>query len=91
MQTQVSGSTYRTVLKNLDMDTEYRVTVVPVYSLGEGQPMSENGKTCKCSPSFATTEIRAGVSSADLEDFQGTLELMFSFVRLLRGKKKMIC
>lgn len=45
MQTQVSGSTYRTVLKNLDMDTEYTVTVVPVYSAGEGQPMSENGKT----------------------------------------------
>ncbi|XP_061158183.1 collagen alpha-1(XII) chain-like isoform X19 [Syngnathus typhle] len=42
---QVSGNTYNTVLKNLDSDTVYTVTVVPVYSAGEGQRMSENGKT----------------------------------------------
>ncbi|XP_054652752.1 collagen alpha-1(XII) chain isoform X3 [Dunckerocampus dactyliophorus] len=42
---QVSGSTYNTVLKNLESDTVYTVTVVPVYSAGEGQRMSENGKT----------------------------------------------
>ncbi|KAK7904802.1 hypothetical protein WMY93_017409 [Mugilogobius chulae] len=42
---QVSGSTYNTVLKNLQQDTVYKVTVVPVYPAGEGQRMSENGKT----------------------------------------------
>lgn len=47
IQAQVSGSTYSTVLKNLQSDTVYTVTVVPVYSAGEGQRMSENGKTCK--------------------------------------------
>ncbi|XP_056152395.1 collagen alpha-1(XII) chain-like isoform X2 [Lampris incognitus] len=47
---QVSGSTYNTVLKNLLSDTEYTVTVMPVYSLGEGQRMSEKGKTLERSP-----------------------------------------
>uniref|UniRef100_A0A3Q0R0B0 Collagen alpha-1(XII) chain n=1 Tax=Amphilophus citrinellus TaxID=61819 RepID=A0A3Q0R0B0_AMPCI len=47
---QVSGSTYSTVLKNLNSDTVYTVTVVPVYSAGEGQRMSENGKTLERSP-----------------------------------------
>ncbi|KAG7244369.1 hypothetical protein INR49_002894 [Caranx melampygus] len=47
---QVSGSTYNTVLKNLQSDTVYTVTVVPVYSAGEGQRMSENGKTLERSP-----------------------------------------
>uniref|UniRef100_A0A8D0AFH4 Collagen type XII alpha 1 chain n=1 Tax=Sander lucioperca TaxID=283035 RepID=A0A8D0AFH4_SANLU len=47
---QVSGSTYNTVLKNLQSDTVYTATVVPVYSTGEGQRMSENGKTLERSP-----------------------------------------
>ncbi|XP_071774299.1 collagen alpha-1(XII) chain-like isoform X1 [Centroberyx gerrardi] len=47
---QVSGSTLNTVLKNLQSDTVYTVTVVPVYSAGEGQRMSENGKTLERSP-----------------------------------------
>ncbi|XP_077407183.1 collagen alpha-1(XII) chain [Vanacampus margaritifer] len=42
---QVSGNTLNTVLKDLQSDTIYTVTVVPVYSVGEGQRMSENGKT----------------------------------------------
>nr|XP_057921467.1 collagen alpha-1(XII) chain isoform X1 [Doryrhamphus excisus] len=42
---QVSGSTTSTVLKNLEADTEYTVTVVPVYHEMEGLPLSENGKT----------------------------------------------
>uniref|UniRef100_A0A671NEP6 Collagen alpha-1(XII) chain n=1 Tax=Sinocyclocheilus anshuiensis TaxID=1608454 RepID=A0A671NEP6_9TELE len=44
---QVPGSTTSTVLKNLQSDTEYTVTVVPVYAPGEGKRMSENGKTCE--------------------------------------------
>lgn len=43
----MSGNTFSTVLKNLQSDTVYTVTVVPVYAAGEGQRMSENGKTCK--------------------------------------------
>ncbi|XP_075304930.1 collagen alpha-1(XII) chain isoform X4 [Odontesthes bonariensis] len=47
---QVSGSTYSSVLKNLQSDTVYTVTVVPIYPAGEGQRMSENGKTLERSP-----------------------------------------
>ncbi|XP_031703091.1 collagen alpha-1(XII) chain isoform X1 [Anarrhichthys ocellatus] len=47
---QVSGSTFNTVLKNLQSDTVYTATVVPVYSAGEGQRISENGKTLVRSP-----------------------------------------
>uniref|UniRef100_A0AAQ4PTZ0 Collagen alpha-1(XII) chain n=1 Tax=Gasterosteus aculeatus aculeatus TaxID=481459 RepID=A0AAQ4PTZ0_GASAC len=46
-QVQVPGSTLNTVLKNLQSDTVYTATVVPVYSAGEGQRMSERGKTRK--------------------------------------------
>uniref|UniRef100_A0A3P9D789 Collagen alpha-1(XII) chain n=1 Tax=Maylandia zebra TaxID=106582 RepID=A0A3P9D789_9CICH len=41
----VPGTATSTVLKNLDPNTEYTVTVVPVYPEMEGKPMSENGKT----------------------------------------------
>uniref|UniRef100_A0A671NAY3 Collagen, type XII, alpha 1a n=1 Tax=Sinocyclocheilus anshuiensis TaxID=1608454 RepID=A0A671NAY3_9TELE len=44
------GSTTSTVLKNLQSDTEYTVTVVPVYAPGEGKRMSENGKTLVRTP-----------------------------------------
>lgn len=47
LKDQVSGTTTSTILKNLDPDTEYTVTVVPVYPEMEGKSMSENGKTCK--------------------------------------------
>uniref|UniRef100_A0A3B3U400 Collagen type XII alpha 1 chain n=1 Tax=Poecilia latipinna TaxID=48699 RepID=A0A3B3U400_9TELE len=47
---QVPGSTYNTVLKNLDSDTLYTVSVVPVYATGEGLRLSENGKTLERSP-----------------------------------------
>ncbi|XP_060918564.1 collagen alpha-1(XII) chain isoform X1 [Labrus mixtus] len=47
---QVSGSTLKTVLKNLQSDTVYTVTVVPIYNAGEGQRMSENGKTLERLP-----------------------------------------
>ncbi|XP_018599207.2 collagen alpha-1(XII) chain isoform X2 [Scleropages formosus] len=42
---QVSGSTTSTVLRKLQPDTQYTVTVVPVYADREGKPQSENGKT----------------------------------------------
>ncbi|XP_026085059.1 collagen alpha-1(XII) chain-like isoform X6 [Carassius auratus] len=47
---QVPGSSTSTVLKNLQSDTEYTVTVVPVYAPGEGKHMSENGKTLVRTP-----------------------------------------
>ncbi|XP_073783716.1 collagen alpha-1(XII) chain isoform X3 [Danio rerio] len=47
---QVPGSTTSTVLKNLQSDTQYRVTVVPVYAPGEGKRMSETGKTLVRTP-----------------------------------------
>uniref|UniRef100_A0A671SI91 Collagen alpha-1(XII) chain n=1 Tax=Sinocyclocheilus anshuiensis TaxID=1608454 RepID=A0A671SI91_9TELE len=43
--TQVSGVSTNTILRNLQPDTEYRVTVVPVYADAEGKKQSENGKT----------------------------------------------
>uniref|UniRef100_A0A673FYL7 Collagen alpha-1(XII) chain n=1 Tax=Sinocyclocheilus rhinocerous TaxID=307959 RepID=A0A673FYL7_9TELE len=43
--TQVSGMSTNTILRNLQPDTEYRVTVVPVYPDAEGKKQSENGKT----------------------------------------------
>lgn len=44
-QTQVSGISTNTVLRNLQPDTEYTVTVVPVYSDMEGKRQLEKGKT----------------------------------------------
>ncbi|XP_049340727.1 collagen alpha-1(XII) chain isoform X3 [Astyanax mexicanus] len=42
---EVSGTTTSTILKNLEPDTEYTVTVVPVYHEMEGNRLSENGRT----------------------------------------------
>ncbi|KAI5616691.1 collagen alpha-1(XII) chain isoform X1 [Silurus asotus] len=42
---QVSGNTYSNVLKNLQFNTLYAVSVVPVYAAGEGKRLTENGKT----------------------------------------------
>ncbi|XP_026185345.1 collagen alpha-1(XII) chain isoform X2 [Mastacembelus armatus] len=42
---QVTGTTTSTVLKNLDPNTDYTVTVVPVYHEMEGKPQSEQGRT----------------------------------------------
>ncbi|KAG7264080.1 hypothetical protein CRUP_009530 [Coryphaenoides rupestris] len=45
--TPVSGMSTNTVLRGLTPDTEYKVSVVPVYADVEGKRMSENGKTIK--------------------------------------------
>lgn len=45
-QEQVSGSTTTTVLRNLDPNTVYKVTLLPIYEKEiEGKRQSENGKT----------------------------------------------
>uniref|UniRef100_A0A3B4YI22 Collagen type XII alpha 1 chain n=1 Tax=Seriola lalandi dorsalis TaxID=1841481 RepID=A0A3B4YI22_SERLL len=41
----VSGMSTNTVLRDLQPDTEYKVTLVPIYSDVEGKRVSENGKT----------------------------------------------
>lgn len=51
-QDQVSGTTTSTVLKNLEPNTEYTVTVVPVYHEMEGKSQSENGKTSESGDRF---------------------------------------
>ncbi|KAL2081858.1 hypothetical protein ACEWY4_021676 [Coilia grayii] len=45
MMEQVSESTTALLLKNLVPDTEYTVTVLPVYAEGDGPELDENGKT----------------------------------------------
>uniref|UniRef100_A0A8C9ZP75 Collagen type XII alpha 1 chain n=1 Tax=Sander lucioperca TaxID=283035 RepID=A0A8C9ZP75_SANLU len=47
---QVSGTTTSTVLKQLEPNTEYTVTVVPVYHEMEGKSQSANGKTIPRTP-----------------------------------------
>ncbi|XP_026146323.1 collagen alpha-1(XII) chain isoform X5 [Carassius auratus] len=42
---QVSGTTTSTVLRGLQSDTLYTVTLIAVYAEGDGQRISENGKT----------------------------------------------
>uniref|UniRef100_A0A8C9ZS57 Collagen alpha-1(XII) chain n=1 Tax=Sander lucioperca TaxID=283035 RepID=A0A8C9ZS57_SANLU len=43
--TQVSGMSTNAVLRDLRPDTEYKVTLVPIYPDAEGKRASENGKT----------------------------------------------
>lgn len=44
-QETVTAGTTTTVLRGLQPDTVYTVSLVPVYAEGEGKIMSENGKT----------------------------------------------
>lgn len=47
IQETVSAGTTNTVLRSLQPDTLYTVSLVPVYASGDGKTMSENGKTSK--------------------------------------------
>lgn len=67
LQTRVSGMSTNTMLRDLQPDTEYRVTLVPVYSDVEGKQVSENGKTSE-SEVFVVTET--GSSSVLLQGEQ---------------------
>lgn len=44
-QEKVSAGTSNTILRNLQPDTVYTVSLVPVYAEGDGKTASENGKT----------------------------------------------
>lgn len=46
-QMQVSGMSTNTLLRDLQPDTKYTVTLVPVYTEVEGKRSSANGKTSK--------------------------------------------
>lgn len=46
-QVMVPGGQNSLLLKSLLPDTEYKVTVTPIYSDGEGVSVSAPGKTCK--------------------------------------------
>ncbi|KAK3562956.1 hypothetical protein QTP86_011711 [Hemibagrus guttatus] len=76
---QVSGSTFSTVLKNLQSDTVYAVTVVPVYAAGEGKRLTENGKTLVHSPArnikvynptTNTLNVRWEPASGDVQQYR---------------------
>lgn len=47
VQIMVPGSQNNLLLKPLLPDTEYKVTVTPIYTDGEGVSVSAPGKTCK--------------------------------------------
>ena len=49
-QETVSAGTTNTILRGLQPDTLYTVSLVPVYAEGDGKTMSENGKTSKAEP-----------------------------------------
>lgn len=56
-QEQVPATTTNIVLRNLQPDTAYTVSVLPVYPATEGRRQSDNGKTCEfrvfVSPQFS--------------------------------------
>lgn len=43
----VPGTQNDVLLKTLIPDTEYKVTVTPIYTTGEGVSVSAPGRTCK--------------------------------------------
>lgn len=47
VQVMVPGSQNNLLLKSLLSDTEYKVTVTPIYDDGEGVSVSAPGKTCE--------------------------------------------
>ena len=47
LQIMVPGSQNTLLLKNLLSETEYKVTVTPIYDDGEGVSVSAPGKTCE--------------------------------------------
>lgn len=51
-----------TMLRDLQPDTEYTVTVVPIYADVEGKSMSDNGKTSKLIFGHPSPSIQAAVN-----------------------------
>ena len=47
VQIMVPGSQNNVLLRSLLSDTEYKVTVTPIYGDGEGVSVSAPGKTCE--------------------------------------------
>ena len=74
VQDQVSGTTTSMVLKSLDPDTEYTVTVVPVYHEMEGKPQSKNGRTSEFNPVQPISTQFNSVQPSSPEGFREPLE-----------------
>ncbi|XP_064195946.1 collagen alpha-1(XII) chain isoform X2 [Anguilla rostrata] len=75
----VSGSTTTTVLQNLQPDTVYTVSVVPLYPEGDGKSQSENGKTRPyggvkslqvTDPTMTTLNVRWGAADGDVRQYK---------------------
>uniref|UniRef100_A0A3Q3X4W8 Uncharacterized protein n=1 Tax=Mola mola TaxID=94237 RepID=A0A3Q3X4W8_MOLML len=73
-QKVVSGSTTTTVLRSLEQDTEYTVTVVPVYHEMEGKSQSENGKTMKnlqvTDPTTSSLKVRWDPAEGNVRQYR---------------------
>ncbi|KAJ8270953.1 hypothetical protein GJAV_G00121110 [Gymnothorax javanicus] len=76
---QVSGTTTNTVLRNLHPDTQYTVSVVPVYPEGDGRRESENGKTRPfggvkdlqvTDPTMTTLNVRWSPADGDVRQYK---------------------
>uniref|UniRef100_A0A3Q3LUA7 Collagen, type XII, alpha 1b n=1 Tax=Mastacembelus armatus TaxID=205130 RepID=A0A3Q3LUA7_9TELE len=68
--TQVSGMSTSTVLRDLQPDVEYKVTLVPIYADMEGKRVSENGKT-KANPLMKTyLNVRWEPASGQIQQYR---------------------
>ncbi|KAJ8389361.1 hypothetical protein AAFF_G00120690 [Aldrovandia affinis] len=76
---QVSATTTATVLKKLQPDTVYRVTVLPVYAEGDGIHQSENGKTKPLGgvkdlqvtdPTMSSLNVRWGAAEGNVRQYK---------------------
>lgn len=59
VQDKVSVGTSSTILRGLQPDTVYRVSLVPVYAEGDGKTVSENGKTSERPPPPGASRVPA--------------------------------
>uniref|UniRef100_A0A8C7KBV8 Collagen alpha-1(XII) chain n=1 Tax=Oncorhynchus kisutch TaxID=8019 RepID=A0A8C7KBV8_ONCKI len=71
---QVSGGTNNLILRNLESDTQYNVSVVPVYPDVDGIMQSEMGKTMKnlqvYNPTTNSLNVRWGPASGQVQQYR---------------------
>ena len=64
LQIMVPGSQNTLLLKNLLSETEYKVTVTPIYDDGEGVSVSAPGKTCEWSLPLGLLDVLCNAPSS---------------------------